>query len=100
MWSKEYNQPDKPENIQGASEPLQKTKGKSRRDFFLNIIALIFLALFLFCVFFYIPSSTTTTEINCDDPTEVMLMKRGWHPMIPGPCDTTPTMHPLRHWRN
>lgn len=95
MWSKEYNQPHKPENIQRATEPLDKRN--SRRDFFLNIIALIFLALFLYGLFFYLPS-ITTGEINCDDPTEVMLMKRGWHPMIPHPCDTTPTMHPLRHW--
>lgn len=96
MWSKENNQPDKPENIQGATEPLDKRN--SRRDFFLNIIALIFLALFLYGVFFYLPSITTTTEINCDDPFEVIMQSRSGHPMIPGPCDTIPTMHPLRHW--
>ncbi|GEM_PF-1328476 len=96
MWNKEYNQPKKPEKLKAVVESVDNRERKSRRDFFLNIIALIFLALFIYGLFFYLPS-ITTGEINCDDPTEVILMKRNWHPMIPHPCDTIPTMHPLRH---
>ena len=95
MWSKEYNHPDKSGNTQGAKEPLDKRN--SRRDFFLNIISIIFLALFLYGLFFYLPS-ITTSEINCDDPFEFIMQSRSGHPMIPGPCDSIGTMHPLRHW--